>query len=366
MRIFFILSLFILSFSVSSQPYILSDKQAVEEIEDHLNRIYNFQFEHFDAYYKKLVKRYPNHPLPHLFYSIKIYWEHFPVTPQSEFHQSYVEQITRSIQKSDKLLEQNEQNTEALFISLMSRLLLMQYYADNHLSSKVLPYVRRTYRLTREGFDLTEELVDFNFSTGLYNYYIEAYPEKHPVYKPIAYFFPNGDTDLGLKQLEYNSGHGIFLDAEALAFLVYISLNFEADYKKSNRFTRTLHHKYPDNPLYLSYRIKNLLLLERYFRAEQLIDKLEDSSFANDFFQMMAQIYRGIIQEKKHNNYPVAEQHYLEAVRLSDKYVPFANGRLSYAYFGLSRIYQRVNPEESDRYRNIAKDLSVYEHLTFD
>jgi len=366
MRFFLILSLLVLSFSASSQPYVLSEKQAVEEIEDHLSRIYNFQFEQFDAYYKKLETRFPNHPLPHLLSSIKIYWEHFPVTPESDFHQLYVEQITRSIEKSDKLLEQDEQNTEAVFISLMSRLLLMQYYADNHLSSKVLPYVRRTYQLTKKGFDLTDELIDFNFSTGLYNYYIEAYPEKHPVYKPIAFFFPDGDVDFGLKQLEYTSKHGIFLDAEALSFLVFITLNFEADYKKSNRFTRTLHHKYPDNPLYLSYRIKNLLLLKRYYRAEQLIDELEKNPFANDFFQMMIQIYRGILQEKKYNNHPVAEQHYLEAVRLSENYVPFANGRLSYAYFGLSRIHQKANPEKSNKYLSIAKDLSLYKHLTFD
>jgi len=366
MRILFILSFFILSFQVSSQPFILSKKEAVEEIEEHLNRIYNFQFEHFDAYYQKLVTLYPSHPLHTLFSSIKIYWEHFPVTPKSEFHQPYVEQITLSIEKSDKLLEQDEQNTEAVFISLMSRLLLMQYYADNHLSSKVLPYVRRTYQLTKEGFDLTNELVDFNFSTGLYNYYIEAYPEKYPVYKPIAFFFPDGDVDFGLRQLEYTSKHGIFLDAEALSFLVYITLNFEADYKKSNRYTRELHHEYPDNPLYLSYRITNLLLLERYYRAEKLVENLENNPYGNDFFQMMTQIYRGILQEKKYNNYPVAEQHYLEAVRLSENYVPFANGRLSYAYFGLSRIHQEANPEKSNKYLSIAKDLSVYKHLTFD
>jgi len=366
MRIILSFILFLISFPIYSQQHILSNHKAVEEIEQQLNQIYNFQFTPFDSYYQQIQNQYPNHPLPHLFYAIKIYWEHFPVTPQSGYHSLYVDQINRSIEKSDILLVQNEQNTEAVFISLMSRLLLMQYYADNQQSSKVIPYVRRTYQLTRKGFDLTKEFADFNFSTGLYNYYIEAYPEKHPVYKPVAYFFPKGDIEFGLRQLEYTWKHGIFLDAEALSFLVYISLNFEADYKKSIRYTRELHKEYPKNPLYLSYRINNLLLLERYHRAEQLVDALKNNPFSNNFFQMMVQIYQGILQEKKYNNDEKAEQHYWNAIKLSEKYVPFANGRLSYAYYGLSRIYKNTNPKLSKKYRDRAKDLSSYQHLTFD
>ncbi|MDY6800872.1 MAG: hypothetical protein SVU94_06585 [Bacteroidota bacterium] len=366
MRFIFAITLFIISLQAYTQPYILSDTKAVEEIEEQLNRIYNFQFATFDTYYQKIKNKYPKHPLPHLFYAIKIYWEHFPVTPQSGYHSLYLDQINRSIEKSDKLLVQDEQNTEAIFISLMSRLLLMQYYADNQQPSKVIPYVRKTYQLTRKGFDLTAKFTDFNFSTGLYNYYIEAYPEKHPVYKPVAYFFPKGDIDYGLTQLEYTWKHGIFLDAEALSFLVYISLNFEADYKKSTHFTRALHYEYPNNPLYLSYRITNLLLLERYQRAETLVSELNKHTYTNDFFRMMVQIYQGILQEKKYNNDAKAEQHYWNAIKLSGKYVPFANGRLSYAYYGLSRIYKNTNPKLSKQYRNRAKDLSSYQHLTFD
>src|SRR6056297_3587994 len=366
MRIFFIIPFLFLSLQVWSQPNILSDPKAVAEIEDQLNRIYNYDFEQVDSYYQKISSKYPDHPLPQLFYSIKIYSEHFPVTPESDFHQIYVDYITDAIEKSDALLNKDKDNTEASFISLASRLLLMQYYADNHQSSKVIPYVRKAYQLTKDGFDLTDSFVDFNFSTGLYNYYIEAYPEKHPVYKPIAYFFPKGNKELGLRQLEYTWKHGIFLDAEALSFLVYISLNFEGDYRKSARYTRMLYQEYPNNPLYLSYRIRTLLLLERYYRAEQLIDELENNSFSNNFFQMMVEIYRGIVQEKKYKNYPVAEQHYWNAVQLSEKYVPFANGRLSYAYFGLSRIWEHKNKKQASDYRDKALELSIYKHLTFD
>ncbi len=366
MKLFFATLLAIISLHVYSQPYILSDQKAVGEIEQQLNMIYNFQFDQFDSYYQEISLKYPEHPLPDLFYSIKIYWQHFPVTTQSDYHQMYVDLISQAINKADALLEKDKNNIEASFISLMSRLLLMQYYADNHQSSEVRPYVRKAYQLTKKGFDLTDEFTDFNFSTGLYNYYREAYPEKHPAYKPIAFFFPSGDRELGFEQLEYTWKHGIFLDAESLSFLVFISLNFEGNYHKSARYTRELHHEYPDNPLYLSYRIRTLLLLERYNRAEQLVEKLEKNQFYNDFFRMMANIYKGILEEKKHKNYSKAEQHYLSAIRLSEKYLPFANGRISYAYFGLSRIWKNKDPDKSSDYRKKALDLSSYKHLTFD
>jgi hypothetical protein len=96
------------------------------------------------------------------------------------------------------------------------------------------------------------------------------------------------------------------------------------------------------------------------------VDTLKNNPFSNDFFQMMVQIYQGILQEKKYNNEAKAEQHYRNAIKLSRKFVPFANGRLSYAYYGLSRIYKNKDPELSKKYRDLAKDLSSYQHLTFD
>jgi hypothetical protein len=366
MKLRFTIYFVLTSFFIHAQTAILSDPRIMEEIEIELNRLYNFNFDSASQFENKLETSYPESPLPPLFKATKMYWQYFPITPNSPYHNAFVQSINLSIGKSENILSNDKNNSEAAFLNLMARLLIMQYYSDNHESSLVLPHVRRAYAMVRKGFDLTHTITDFNFSTGLYNYYREAYPEKHPIYKPVAYFFRKGDKDLGLKQLEYNWKHGVFLDAESLSFLVFISLNFEENYKKSARYTRELYKAYPDNPLYLSYRIRTLLLLERYHRAEQLIDELESKSAENDFFRMMINIYRGIMEEKKNKNPEFAEKLYLEAIELGKNFQPFANDRISYACFGLSRIYEHKNPKKSKEYLELAKSLSSYKHLNFD
>jgi len=349
-----------------AQNSILSDKEAIDKIEFGLDSIYNFQFNQIDEICKELYEKYPKHPLPPLFNAIRIYWQHFPVTPKGPYHSEYIQNITQAISSADLLLDQDSENTEALFLSLMARLLVMQYYADNKESSKVIPYVRKAYKITKKGFTLNKEIQDFQFTTGLYNYYREAYPEKHPVYKPIAYFFPKGNRELGIKQLEDNWHHGIFLDAESLSFLVYISLHFEGNYKKSARYTKELNKLYPKNPLFLSYRIRTLLLQEKYNKALPLIQELETKHASNEFFKIMSLIYRGIYEEKKCKNFIDSESYYQKAIELSDPYLPFMNGRISYAYFGLSRIWERKDHKKATAYRKKALDMSNYAHLNFD
>ncbi|PLX12532.1 MAG: hypothetical protein C0597_13060 [Marinilabiliales bacterium] len=349
-----------------AQNSILSDKESITKIEFGLDSIYNFQFNQVDEIYEHLDEKYPDHPLPPLFNAIIIYWQHFPVTPNSPYHRIYMENITQAISDADLLLDEDPKNPELLFMSLMARLLVMQYYADNDESSKVIPYVRKAYKLAKKGFALDHKIQDFQFITGLYNYYREAYPEKHPVYKPMAYFFPEGNKELGIKQLENNWHHGIFLDAESLSFLVYISLNYEGNYKKSARYTKELHKLYPNNPLFLSYRIRSLLLQKKYNKALPFIQELETNQASNDFFKTMSLIYRGIYEEKKNKNFIAAEVFYQKAIDLSDSYKPFINSRISYAYFGLARICKNKDRKKATSYRKKAMDLSSSAHLNFD
>ena len=360
--VFFIL----LSFNLIAQNSVLSDKETLQEVEYGLDSIYNFQFDHVDEAYRDLKRKYPDHPLPPLFNALSIYWQHFPVTPNGPYNDLYVNNITDAINKSEALLEKDKNNVEAIFLNLMSRLLIMQYYADNDQSSKVIPHVRKAYKMVKKGFDLSDQLQDFLFSTGLYNYYREAYPEKHPVYKPIAYFFPDGNRKLGIKQLEDNWHNGIFLDAESLSFLVYISLNFESNYKKSDKYTKELNSSYPNNPLYLSYRIRTLLLLKKYNKALPLIQELNTNYSSNDFFQIMVYLYQGIYEEKKNQDFGKAEKLYWKAIKSLEKYQPFADSRVSYAYFGLSRIWEKKDHDKAVTYRNKALDLSSYSHINFD
>ena len=248
MRYLLILILSLQLFGANAQQSIFSDTIFIKKVALGIDNIYNYQFEKAEDLHKELKKQYPGHPFTQLYYSSMMYWKYFPIIPEGKYHEEYVKNITLAIEYAEIVLENKENDEEAIFFNLMARLLIMQYYADNKLSSKVIPHVGKAYKMVNKGFEMKDKITDFYLTTGIYNYYREAYPEAYPIYKPIAYFFPNGNVELGLKQLEYTWENGIFLDTESLFFLVYIYLNFEKDYERGLKYAKHLSKEYPQNP----------------------------------------------------------------------------------------------------------------------
>lgn len=351
--------------NLGAQTYMLKDTLLVKKVKQSIDSIYDYNFNSSDETYNELRTKYPHHPFPDLFYSINLYWKYFPITPGSPHEPIYLEKLNSSIDKSEQLLEKDENNPEAIFFHLMSRMLIMQYYADNNLSSKVLTHLGPAYKMVIKGFEMTDDLADFNFSTGVYNYYREYYPRVHPAYKPVAYFFPDGNAQLGLKQLEFDWHHGVFLHPESLFFLTYINLYFEKDYRKALKYAKQLGKEFPNNLLYVSYNLQTLLLLNKYNKINKSISKLENFPHENDFFKIVAKIYRGIVCEKKEKDFAQAEQYYSEALTQLEKYGDFANTYSSIAYFGLSRIYSSTDTKIARKYQKKALDLAIYPHINF-
>ena len=174
-----------------------------------------------------------------------------------------------------------ETEAEILLANLCARGLLLLYFTENDLSFEVFPIASSTYQNIRRSFDFTTSYIDLNFFTGIYNYYREAYPEAHPVYKTLAFLFPKGNKQKGLADLEKVAKSSIVMKAESYSFLTDIYLSFENDYQKAAFYSKNLHSLYPENPEYHGQYIKNLLLIKDYEEAEK--ELLTSPSRKNSF-----------------------------------------------------------------------------------
>ena len=347
-----------------SQKSIIKDSLYVIELKLHIDSIYNYQFENSENTYMQMLNDYPNHPFPDLYYALAMYWKYFPITPNSEKAPLFVEKLNSSIAKAENYFAKQETN-ESIFFNLMGRLLLMQYFSDNQTSANVFPHIKPAYKMLHKGFRLEDSFSDFKFSSGVYNYYREYYPKAHPIYKPIAYFFPKGNALKGIALLETNSQKGIFLHKESLSFLIYINLYFEKNYRKALKYTKQIRKESPDNLLYLSYHTLSLLLLKKYNKAKALISILEKTKHSNNYFKAIAHVFNGIIAEKKYKDYTLAKTQYSTALKKLERYENFANTYKSIAYFGLSRIYLE-DATLSNKYRKKARKLAIFSHINFD
>jgi hypothetical protein len=344
---------------------ILRDSASLNLLKEGVDAIYNFQFDAASAAWRKLRLVYPGHPVVYLMKGMITYWENYPLAPSSEAHIAYENDMLNCI----RLCE--ESNTvsdypEFLLANLGARGMLLMFYADNDLSNKVFPLAASTYRYIRQSFDYSAVYPDFYFFTGLYNYYREAYPDAHPVYKVIAFLFPKGDRVKGLEEMQRAAENSIMLKAESYFFLTHIYISYENNYMQAYIFSKSLHDLYPNNLHYLSYLIRNLLLIKKYDEAETLMNN-KGMETGNPYFEAQLKIFKGILQEKKYKNSGLAKKYYNDALNELSAFGYYGKEYSSYAWFGLSRISDSENDKSNRRiYRKKALDLSSYKMINFD
>jgi hypothetical protein len=364
-RIFLVLILIFPCLKSGSQ--ILQDSTAIRIITDGMQNIYNLEFEQAEAAAGKLSRLYPGHPVIDLFNGMKVYWENFPLLPSSEARISFEIYMRKCIETTEKDPAPTPQyEAEYLLSNICARGLLLLFYADNDMSRDVIPLAAATYRPLMRSFDFTSTLADFYYFTGVYNYYRDAYPKVYPVYRTVAFMFPQGDMQLGLRQLEECGNRSVALRAEAYFILSWIRMNFETDFEKALPLSLHLVQQYPANPLYRICFVKNLLLLKKYDEAEDALIDFDNRS-ASLFYNSVAQVLYGLIQEKKYRDFEKARSHYTIGVSALAPFGAYGNEYAAYGYFGLSRIEAGSdhNPERR-MFRRRASAMAEFKNITFD
>lgn len=351
--------------TLSLQGQFLKDTTSVNLIKRGIDYVYNFDFINADRVSAELRKSYPGHPVNFLFQGMITYWKNYPLVTTSPARESFEADMRKSIELCDNNKDPSAE-AEILLVNLCARGLLLLFYTDNDLSFEVFPIAASTYQCIRRSFNFTALYSDFYFFTGVYNYYREAYPEAHPVYKTLAFLFPRGSKVLGLEHLGIVAKNSIILKAEAYSFLTQIFISFENNYRQATFYSKSLHKIYPENPDYLGSYIKNLLLIKQYDEAEYEINSsIEFLKYP--FFQAQVTIFNAILQEKKYHNLKKAQQLYLKGIKDISVFRSFGEEYAAYAYFGLSRISKLSGDTDNEKiYRKLALKLADFKNIDFD
>lgn len=365
-RKYIVLTVLALSQVVHSGGQVLQDTQTIDMIRNGVRCIYNYEFEQASVVSVYLEKKYPNHTVTYLFRGMTMYWQYFPILPGTPEAEQYETCLGKGMEVAEQNLKDNEIVAENLLSALGSIGLLLLYYSDNGMSGKVFSMATKAYQWVMRSFDFTHSYKDFYFFTGLYNYYREAYANAHPIYKPLLVFFPHGSTNIGLRQLKSAADSSIFMKAEAVNFLSGIYMSFENNPARALLYSRKLRDAYPQNPQFKAGYIRDLLVIGKYGEAESLLKSMANSSL-NSFHQAQADVFRGIIMEKRYQNLKTAESFYLSGIDKIAPYGTIGNEFSAYGHYGLSRIYQSAgNMKLSRQYRKEARDLSAFDHINFD
>lgn len=343
---------------------MLQDTNCLKLLKKDIEFTYNLRFQDAGEVFELINNMYPEHPIVFLLRGITTYWKNYPMVHINPAHISFEKDMHQCIKLSET--NQNpEFEEEYLLSNLCARGMLLMYYADNDLPTDLIPLATSTYKYIRRAFDYNKTCIDLNFFTGLYNYYREAYPDHHPMYKSFAFAFPSGDKETGLIQLQTSADNSLFLRADSYLSLAWINLYFENKYPESLKYCKALHELYPDNFEYLAMYIKNLLLLKKFDEAELHISASDLKS--NNYYTAQITIFRGIIYEKKYHKYKDAQILYNRGISDITRYGGYGNRYAAYAYYGLSRISEANGNKQAGRlYRKKAENLTDDKKINFD
>jgi hypothetical protein len=347
------------------EAQLLQDTSTLHMIKKDIDFIYNFQFREARDLYSNIIALYPEHPVVYLLRGMITYWENFPLLNTSPAKTSFEEDLRQCIRVSEKN-SNPEYEAEYLLANLCARGFLLMFFSDNNIVMEVIPLASSSYKYMRRSFDFTSVCTDLCYFTGVYNYYIEAYPKAYPVYKPLTLMFPDGDIQAGLNQLNMAAITSVVLRAESSYILTYIYENFENDFFQALRYSRSLYERYPANVRFLTVYLKNLMLLKRYDEAEKLIDSL-GAEPANKYFQAQLFILKGILSEKKYLDNINAQQCYNQGIRSLTLFGKYGDEYEAYGYFGLSRISEANGEKHASQiFYKEAMKLADFKKINFD
>lgn len=336
--------LFLIAGTSIAQAQILHDKNAVKELKRDMDLIYNADFKQAHKLYDSISKSYPDSPVVFLLHGIITYWENYPLLSTSPLHNSFENDMRRSIS-----MAQNNSNpefaSENLLSNLCARGMLLTYYSANNETMKVISLTTSTYGHIMKVFNSTYDYADLYYFSGIYNYYREAYPEKHPVYKYVAFPLRHGNMKLGLKELKIAAQNSIFLEAESNAQMALIYTSMERNYEQALYFSKLNYEKYPCNKAFEFSYLQNLLMARHYDQAEKLLRAVSTDNL-NTYFKAQLSILNGILQEKKYGDSSRAEIYYTQGIDSLSPYGAYADDYTEIAHAGLKNISQaKVNKE---------------------
>jgi len=344
------------------QTSYLSRPDLLEQVESCLDFTYGFSFPKARHIQHKLAKLTPEHPAPVFLEALIIYWENFPLTPDEKASDQFLELMDRVVEMAEAYAKEESTHLEGIFFDLFGRAFQAMFWADNGKPIKVIPDLGSMYRHTKEGFDLKDDFIEFYFSTGLYKYYIEAYPEARPVYKPLVSFMESGDKELGLQQLEYAINNAVYLKVESLLFMSLIQLNYEDNLSSAYYYMSKLHGRYPGNLYYQGLLATILLHLQKYGEVNSLLETISPQK--DSYSEMIRTMAEAYMAEHVAKNTSLAKTGYLTTVALADSFGPIADIYKAIGYMGLSRIYEKEGLEsDSRRYARRASNHTVYRFI---
>jgi len=243
---------------------------AAEGLED----TYNCAYEQAHATFSQLAEEYPTHPAPYFLLATNRWWQTF-ITTSHELHPQIETLLDTVLHLNETQLEASPYQLEYNFFQYMTYAFKARLHTLRHEWMSAANDGRKALPYLGECLAYADSSAEFYFSAGIYHYYADTYPRDHFYVRPFMIFFPDGNAELGLQELEKAVSVPNFTRPEAMYYLSYIYLEKGVRSKeKAQAISAQLHREYPGNPWFACEYARVRVHTGKHREALPVLDQL--------------------------------------------------------------------------------------------
>ena len=260
------------------KPLLLDMNMQIEATEA-VNDMYNFKFDRAERQFRWIKQAHPHHPLPYFLLGLSEWWKIVPNIYETKYDEKLLAYMDTASYYAERMFEQNEEDPESAFFLAAAYAFKGRLFAERRDWRKAAGAGKTSLNyleICKGKEDFSPELL---FGDGLYNYYAEWIGENYAILRPILMFFPNGNKELGIKQLKTVANNAFYTRTEAQYFLMRILTEEQNDPREAFRISEYLHQTFPDNAYFHRYYARQLYTRGRHREAEKeslaIIDRID-------------------------------------------------------------------------------------------
>lgn len=319
-----------------AQSGVFKDPAYRAEAEKGLRFMYNLEFDRAEWVFTKLKNQQPEHPAGYFLLGMNRYWQTYISETTPDYYDYTEKQLELSLEKNKKLEGKPDLQAEYVFFEFMNYALEARLYSLRRNWFSAINTARKILGPVKDALKLVDESPEMYFIAGIYHYYVATYHNYYPVVRPFLAFFPDGNEQLGLAEIEKAGQIPNFTQTEARFFLTYIYLDEVKKMGKGLEVTQKLVAEFPMNTWFQTDYARALIKNNRYAEGEKILlaqqKAFEQQSGWNNqvisainsryttFLMIKAYHYQAITQIYLHKNYPAA----MEYIRKSNQMAKLA------------------------------------------
>lgn len=283
-----------------------------------INQMYNYKFYDADKEFRWLRLRYPKHPMPYFLLGLAEWWKIVPNTDVTDYDDKCIMYMDSTITLAEKLYDDSENKLEPAFFLAAAYAFKGRLYSERKKWTKATFAGKNALKYFEKCKGNAEFSPELLFGDGMYNYYAQWIPENYPLLKPILLFFPKGNKQQGIRELEKTANSAFYTRVEARYFLLQI-YSMENQYDKAYEMAKYMAEQYPDNPFFERYYARSAFVIGKIADAERLskdiLDKISRSQSGYEAVSGRTAAYIvAYINQHFYKNNALAKEYYQKSI----------------------------------------------------